>query len=127
MDVVVDVFNSKNNMLIREILEQIRNTASSNDKRAIFDANKSELLELVFTDTYDKSRNYYVKKYDKTYAGPGNLFDGLLVADALTIDNDYHIFHELLLLKVHQTNYPDPHKFYRISLRNNYEIYHRYL
>ena len=96
MDVVVDVFNSKNNMLIREILEQIRNTASSNDKRAIFDANKSELLELVFTDTYDKSRNYYVKKYDKTYAGPGNLFDGLLVADALTIDNDYHIFHELL-------------------------------
>ena len=83
-------------MLIREILEQIRNTAGSNDKRAIFDANKSELLELIFTDTYDKSRNYYVKKYDKTYADPGNLFDGLLVADALTIDNDYHIFHELL-------------------------------
>lgn len=75
-------------MLIREIIQEIRKTASSNAKKEILDANKSNTLELIFADTYDKSRNYYVKKYNKVYES--NLFT------TLTIDDDYMYFHERL-------------------------------
>ena len=51
-------------MLIRDIIESIKNTAGSNAKREILEANRSELLDLIFADTYDKSRNYFIKKYD---------------------------------------------------------------
>jgi hypothetical protein len=54
-------------MLIRDIIASIRDTAGSNAKRTILEANKSELLDLIFADTYDKSRNYYVKKYNRSY------------------------------------------------------------
>lgn len=85
-------------MKIREILEQIRNTAGSNDKRAILEANKSELLEQIFTDTYDNSRNYYVKKYNKDYSGSPDidLLAGFIVTPKLTIDEDYNVFHDML-------------------------------
>lgn len=75
-------------MLIREIILEIRRTASSNAKREILDANKSDVLDLIFADTYDKSRNYYVKKYCKDYE------DGLF--STLTLDDDYGYFHERL-------------------------------
>lgn len=77
-------------MKIREILEQIRNTAGSNDKRAILEANKSELLEQIFTDTYDNSRNYYVKKYNKNWG------ENYLYGNVLTIDENYDVFHDML-------------------------------
>lgn len=85
-------------MKIREILEQIRNTAGSNDKRAILEANKSELLEQIFTDTYDNSRNYYVKKYNKDYSGSPDidLLAGFIDTPKLTIDDDYSVFHDML-------------------------------
>lgn len=85
-------------MKIREILEQIRNTAGSNDKRAILEANKSKLLEQIFTDTYDNSRNYYVKKYNKDYSGSPDidLLAGFIDTPKLTIDNDYNVFHDML-------------------------------
>lgn len=85
-------------MKIREILEQIRNTAGSNDKRAILEANKSELLEQIFTDTYDNSRNYYVKKYNKDYSGSPDidLLAGFIDTPKLTIDEDYNVFHDML-------------------------------
>lgn len=85
-------------MKIREILEQIRNTAGSNDKRAILEANKSELLEQIFTDTYDNSRNYYVKKYNKDYSGSPDidLLAGFIDTPKLTIDDDYNVFHDML-------------------------------
>ena len=75
-------------MLIREIIETIRKTASSNTKREILDSNKSDVLDLIFADTYDKSRNYYVKKYNRVYED--SLFS------TLTLDNDYMYFHERL-------------------------------
>lgn len=77
-------------MKIREILEQIRNTAGSNDKRTILEANKSALLEQIFTDTYDNSRNYYVKKYDKNWG------ENYLYGNVLTIDENYDVFHDML-------------------------------
>lgn len=85
-------------MKIREILEQIRNTAGSNDKRAILEANKSELLEQIFTDTYDNSRNYYVKKYNKDYSGSPDidLLAGFIDTPKLTIDDNYNVFHDML-------------------------------
>ena len=85
-------------MLIRDIIESIRNTAGSNDKRAILEANKSELLEQIFTDTYDNSRNYYVKKYNKDYSGSPDidLLAGFIDTPKLTIDNDYNVFHDML-------------------------------
>lgn len=85
-------------MKIREILEHIRNTAGSNDKRAILEANKSKLLEQIFTDTYDNSRNYYVKKYNKDYSGSPDtdLLAGFIDTPKLTIDNDYCVFHDML-------------------------------
>lgn len=83
-------------MLVRDIIESIRKTASSNAKKEILDANKSELLDLIFADTYDKSRNYYVKKYNKDCGTTLCLFDGFTDCPPLTIDGDYHVFHELL-------------------------------
>jgi hypothetical protein len=63
-------------MKIREIIKLVADTASSNKKKEILEANKSDLLDLIFADTYDKSRNYYVKKYNKDCGGEMCLFDG---------------------------------------------------
>lgn len=71
-------------MTVIEILNKIKNTAGSNDKRAILDENKTPLLEQIFSDTYDKSRNYYIKKYNSTSCG------------SLTIENNYEVFHNML-------------------------------
>lgn len=77
-------------MLIRDIIASIRNTAGSNAKRAILEANKSALLDLIFADTYDKSRNYFIKKYDKDY------YCIYAVGYHLTIDENYDEFHNML-------------------------------
>lgn len=71
-------------MTVIEILNKIKNTAGSNDKRAILDENKTPLLEQIFSDTYDKSRNYYIKKYNSICCG------------SLTIENNYEVFHNML-------------------------------
>lgn len=77
-------------MLIRDIIESIKNTAGSNAKREILEANRSELLDLIFADTYDKSRNYFIKKYDKNY------YCIYAVGYHLTIDENYDEFHNML-------------------------------
>ena len=77
-------------MLIRDIIESIKNTAGSNTKRAILEANRSELLDLIFADTYDKSRNYFIKKYDKNWG------ENYLYGNVLTIDEHYSVFHDML-------------------------------
>ena len=77
-------------MLIRDIIESIKNTAGSNAKRAILEANKSELLDMIFADTYDKSRNYFIKKYDKNWG------ENYLYGNVLTIDEHYSVFHDML-------------------------------
>ena len=77
-------------MFIRDIIESIKNTAGSNAKREILEANKSELLDLIFADTYDKSRNYFIKKYDKNWG------ENYLYGNILTIDEHYSVFHDML-------------------------------
>lgn len=85
-------------MNIREILETVKNTAGSNAKREIIEANKSDLLDLIFADTYDNSRNYYVKKYNKDYSGSPDidLLAGFIDTPKLTIDDNYNVFHDML-------------------------------
>lgn len=75
-------------MKVREVIELIKNTSSSNAKKEILEANKSELLDVIFTDTYDKSRNYYVKKYNKNITPIG--------FNQWTIEDNYDVFHEML-------------------------------
>jgi DNA ligase-1 len=72
-------------MKIIEILDLIGNTSSSNTKREILENNKSEFLDMIFNDTYDTNRSYYIKKLNK------NLSTG-----ELDLDNDYYVFHDAL-------------------------------
>ena len=72
-------------MKIIEILDLIGNTSSSNTKREILENNKSEFLDMIFNDTYDTNRSYYIKKLNK------NLSTG-----ELDLDNNYYVFHDAL-------------------------------
>lgn len=73
-------------MTIVEVLTTLKSTASTLDKKNIIKENKSDLLTQIFQDTYDESRKYNVKKYEVIESG----------FEPLSIDNEYHIFHELL-------------------------------
>ena len=75
-------------MKIFEILNEVRNTAGSKAKKDILNFQMNEVLEQIFADTYDKSRNYYVKKYDKGYE--------TMFSQGLTIDGNYDVFHNML-------------------------------
>lgn len=75
-------------MIIREIFETIRGLAGSNAKKEFYEANKNATIELIFSDTYDDSKKYFVHKYNKDY-------QSLFTYD-YTIDNDYNIFHDML-------------------------------
>lgn len=75
-------------MLIREIFETIKGLAGSNAKKEFYEANKNATIELIFSDTYDDSKKYFVHKYNKDY-------QSLLTYD-YTIDNDYNVFHDML-------------------------------
>ena len=75
-------------MKIFEIINQVRNTAGSKAKKEILNFQMNEVLEQIFADTYDKSRNYYVKKYNREYE--------TMFSEGLTIDANYDVFHNML-------------------------------
>lgn len=75
-------------MKIFEILNEVRNTAGSKAKKDILNFQMNEVLEQIFADTYDKSRNYYVKKYNREYE--------TMFSQGLTIDGNYDVFHNML-------------------------------
>lgn len=75
-------------MKIFEIINQVRNTAGSKAKKDILNFQMNEVLEQIFADTYDKSRNYYVKKYNREYE--------TMFSEGLTIDANYDVFHNML-------------------------------
>ena len=56
------------------------------DKKELLKENLNETIQQIFIDTYDTSKNYYVKKFEVVKDGN------------LTIDTDYVIFHHLLEL-----------------------------
>lgn len=73
-------------MSVVEVLTLLKGVPGTLNKKSIIKANNSPLLETIFNDTYDESRKYNVKKYEVIESG----------FEPLSIDNEYHIFHELL-------------------------------
>ena len=71
-------------MIVREIFTTLASIAGSNDKMQFLNENTNEIVSLIFQDTYDKKRKYYVKKFNVTRTGD------------LTIDEDYMEFHGML-------------------------------
>lgn len=71
-------------MTIREIFNKIASIPGSNDKMQFLNENTNETVSLIFQDTYDTKRKYYVKKFNVTNTGD------------LTIDEDYIEFHGML-------------------------------
>ena len=74
-------------MKVVEVLEALRQTAGTLDKKKIIQDNKSDLLTQIFQDTYDESRKYNVKKYEVIESNCMLMF---------TIDEFYNVFRELL-------------------------------
>ena len=72
-------------MTVIEIIDQISNTPGSKDKMTILEQNMSPLLKQIFNDTYDTSRNYYIKKFIEP-SGAGKM----------TIEDNYQVFHNML-------------------------------
>lgn len=70
-------------MKVREILEKIKETSGTLDKKQILKDNMNDTLRMVFEDTYS-DRKYHVKKYNIYETGP------------LTIDEHYPVFRDML-------------------------------
>ena len=71
-------------MIIREIFNTIASIPGSNDKMQFLNENTNETVSLIFQDTYDTKRKYYVKKFNVANTG------------TLTIDTSYNLFHDML-------------------------------
>ena len=71
-------------MIVREIFATLASIPGSNDKMQFLNENTNETVSLIFQDTYDTKRKYYVKKFNVTRTGD------------LTIDEDYMEFHGML-------------------------------
>lgn len=71
-------------MTIREIFNKIASIPGSNDKMQFLNENTNETVSLIFQDTYDTKRKYYVKKFNVVNTG------------ILTIDTSYNLFHDML-------------------------------
>lgn len=71
-------------MTIREIFNKIASIPGSNDKMQFLNENTNETVSLIFQDTYDTKRKYYVKKFNVVNTG------------VLTIDTSYNLFHDML-------------------------------
>lgn len=72
-------------MTISEILESIKETAGTLDKKKILKDNMSDTIKQIFEDAYS-DRKYYVKNYNIWSQG------------SLTIDYNYDTFHSMLNL-----------------------------
>ena len=73
-------------MIVREIFTTLASIPGSNDKMQFLNENTNETVSLIFQDTYNKKRKYYVKKFNVTNTG------------VLTIDTSYKPSTKLLKL-----------------------------
>ena len=83
-------------MKVIDILNTLRETPGTLDKKNIIKENNSNLLELIFRDTYDESVKYNVKKYE-VYDKVKDSW-GLFGPDLkyYHIDVNYMVFHGVL-------------------------------
>lgn len=72
-------------MKITELFVKIQDTAGTNDKKQLLKDNLNPTIQQIFEDTYG-SQKYYIKQF----------FPVLNLFGALTLDNDYNVFHEAL-------------------------------
>ena len=72
-------------MTIYQTLNTIANTAGANDKKTILKENMSDVLKLIFEDTYG-SQKYYIKKFEPNGE-----------TGSVSIDTGYSVFHKYLL------------------------------
>lgn len=72
-------------MKVSQLFETIRKTAGASEKMSLMKENISDVVKQIFADTYNKSRMYYVKKFDM----PTSSGD-------LTIEDNYDAFHSVL-------------------------------
>lgn len=73
-------------MKITELFVKIQDTAGTNDKKQLLKDNLNPTIQQIFEDTYG-SQKYYIKQF----------FPVLNLFGALTLDNDYNVFHEALI------------------------------
>ena len=72
-------------MEIRELFSKISSTAGTAEKSVIMNNNINDTIKQIYEDTYNKDRNYGVKKFEMPTKGG---FD--------TIDKNYNKFHDML-------------------------------
>ena len=74
--------------MIAQLFNQIKNTASANERKKLLVDNLNDTIELIFDDCYNKDRQYFVKSISQL---ENNLF-----SSDWTIDDHYNDFHEVL-------------------------------
>lgn len=74
-------------MKIFNLFKEIESTPKSSVKKKILSENLNQIIKIIFDDTYNTNRQYYIKKLELSN-NKINQFG------KLTIDDNYNIFHE---------------------------------
>ena len=74
-------------MRIFDLFKEIESTPKSSVKKKILSENLNQNIKIIFDDTYNTSRQYYIKKLDLSNNKINQFGE-------LTIDDNYNIFHE---------------------------------
>jgi len=75
-------------MKIFNLFKEIESTPKSSVKKKILSENLNQIIKIIFDDTYNTNRQYYIKKLELSNNNKINQFG------ELTIDDNYNIFHE---------------------------------
>lgn len=76
-----------NIMRIFDLFKEIESTPKSSVKKKILSENLNQNIKIIFDDTYNTNRQYYIKKLDLSNNKINQFGE-------LTIDDNYNIFHE---------------------------------
>lgn len=74
-------------MRIFNLFKEIETTPKSSVKKKILSENLTQIIKIIFDDTYNTSRQYYIKKLELYNNNINKIGE-------LTIDDNYNIFHE---------------------------------
>ena len=75
-------------MKIFNLFKEIESTPKSSVKKKILSDNLNQIIKIIFDDTYNTNRQYYIKKLELSNNNKINQFG------ELTIDDNYNEFHE---------------------------------
>jgi DNA ligase-1 len=77
-------------MKIFNLFKEIESTPKSSVKKKILSENLNQNIKIIFDDTYNTNRQYYIKKLELS----NNNNNKINQFGELTIDDNYNIFHE---------------------------------